>query len=1009
MAQDAENEKESVLRTITYSAAGNGQNKEAKEALKQLLNDLLDDSARDKLKMWLSATVGDGKDEDKLLHVARWVDLRTRLGDVLMVPALAADAAKAMLEMLKLRPLVVLEFYEELFTTRQKDLIKILGASGNDNQIISAFLDSASFVISCYFKYKSPIKEVPKFVRILLFDMFPMIIDGKFEECKAEDGNTAVGPYDVLKKMCLAADDLAACDGEYLKAIHKNERMVLSLVEMIRLGTKKLLQEKESGRSKELVTCAVEFLSAAIDFMNHILLAYFREDGKRRKANGAEVKTERGLYGVLFGEKSNGSKLCKACKRLLDWQSNEQETNEYLFLGCLDLLEMLCHSAYKAGFVLLDPLCTSTSSKSFYERIGGENGISDVDDSVCEFLASVMGTQRFFAYSFNEHNLKSRLDKILEENDEIKQIKHLTATVKLIVAALANSGIDSGRKRKLIQDLSGGPTETTETRLLKVIEKPTGDPTRVTLAAELLKYLTCKASLEKTGNTGQLPEAAELINNVVTEIRKCDLGQTEETEGKQDGESASSILSDLSNMDMFRSLILHSRGDWRDQYYYDTNLCKWYLSLQRESDAEEVLKRICGINEMTYEIDCLNDFLGAYNSARRDKSRSHNGLSSDIVATMCDTREWCAWPERTLDLLFADLLEKSEGAGVDPKKTTEEKTVGVLIEYVMVYPTACVFRYLAIALRQYRNRACPDKKGKGKNPDSVKSDPVLKGLEDFITNQKIYKFIVQTQSKDGLKCLTEGCSILLEHRIQDLHKIGVSLTKLFRDLQATELCADMLDLLSIVCSKNVLLSICQKHDLFDMLSGRNLSQYHTRDSPIWTHVFYFLLRLPHDSQLTWNYLCLNFDFVSFFMTERSGNHTRLSQNFLRTKCAVTDVLAHIADALPQLCRESTYSQKFLELAILGLESIIAEEKRKETPVSKKDLQSAQEHCLYVIIWLLQFQGAALTVYVDKLRKITDGIEGASHKTDIPLAKTLKKLTESFTSDTDENPEGIPLY
>ena len=866
-----------------------------------------------------------------------------RLNNLLMVRSLAGLSAKVLYLLTRA---VIREFYQEPFACEfyetvfmsHKDLVKVFDTSQSDYQVISSFLKLTTLLISVYFKAGSAIKTVPKFARYLLLDLFPDIATRQFkvDPSTTKTTNEEV-QWKVMKRLVDAADDLAVCDKEYVMEIHNNERFVIALVTMITTAMK-----KSKGENKSEIL--LEFITAAKFFLKRVLLVYLRNS----TARGDDVSF---LCKYLFDMKPNSPKLCKY---VFDMRTQDD----------YDLMELLCEIAWRIGNVWIDAFCPKTFG-------AGNSGLSEDENAdmvYMDYMASIMYTQTVFADKMCK-DITKEIDKKKEKlADMLKNFERDMSLSDLRLAKFAASWrINFGQNilddasinelktllfpetrtdyneadAKIQQETDENDGEEEDT-MRKANEIAKGHASKLGIYAELLKYFTCMCSKPGFNEKQEYnwDDLFRFVADVIAVHKVWCVGK----DTKEAGDNPALTFEGV-DLEQFRTTDLHPSSE--ESWYYDLDLIEWWSCIKWRTEArkEAGIRFVENLNIIVFFTDCLNEFLSAVdvfcdviraqtNEKQDQRSGASLTLSWDVVEDMvrevcqCD-RQWAAWPETTIDLLFG-ILDKVE---FDIEYGSE--VASALVSFLMVYPMASVFRFCTECFKQWRPemRTNETKPVTGNFPRNNerrirerKEWEAFEHLLRFLRHEKVHQFIIEKQSVDALDCLVEVChrvfygspELIELHRESSLNVINALITLLKKQLE-TDLCAPILDLIALVCAHPLISShILYKERLFDFLfyqrtADQVLMRHHAKGSPVWTSLFSLLLTLPRDSPVIWECICHNFDLVAFFLMDRDGS---TDSHLPSTKRVITDILVWITDSLMDLCEDgNTFYHKTVRLII----------------------------------------------------------------------------------------------
>lgn len=853
-----------------------------------------------------------------------------RLNNLLMVRSLAGLSAKVLYRLT--RAMIVefyqapfaCEFYETVFMSH-KDLVKVFDTSQNDYQVISSFLKLTRLFVSVYFKAGSAIKTVPKFVRYLLLDLFPDITARQFkvDPSNTKTTNEAV-QWKVMRRLVDAADDLAVCDKEYVMEIHNNERFVMALVTMITTAMKK--NKKSEGKDQTLQ----EFVAAAKFFLKRVLLVYLRNS----TARGADVSF---LCKYLFDMKPNSPKLCK-------YVFDIRTQDDY------DLLELLCEVAWRIGNVWIDAFCPEKFAAS-----------KDKNADMAH-MAAIMYTQTVFADKMckditqQDNEKKAKLAEMLKNFERDMTLSDLrlanfaasfrinfgqdildAASIKELKALLFPSAAGSERRVESQGREDKAEEEQEDDKIAK------GEARKLGIYAELLKYFTCIRN--KEGPSAEQYDLSALFGFAagVIDVHKSWCSK------KDEGTDNPALSFEGVDLEQFRTTDLHPSDE--ESWYYDLDLVEWWggIKWRMEGAKRDIgIRFVQKLNVIVFFVDCLNEFLSAVDvfcdviraqTNEKQDQRSGGSLTlswddaKELVTVVCQCdRQWAAWPETTMDLLFG-ILDK-----VDLDIEYGPEVASALLSFLMAYPMASVFRFCTECFKQWRpekdtnetERVRSNSEGNEyENAQRIRERKhwdAFEHLLKFLRHEKVHQFIIEKQSLDALDCLVEVChrvfygspELIERHRESSVSVIAALVTLLKKQLE-TELCAPILDLIALVCAHPFILShVLYKERLFDFLfyqrtADQVLMRHHAKGSPVWTSLFSLLLTLPRDSPVIWECICRNFDLVAFLLMDRDGS---TDSNLASTKRVITDIFVWIADSLLDLSEDgNTFYHKTVRLII----------------------------------------------------------------------------------------------
>ncbi|OHT06124.1 hypothetical protein TRFO_25991 [Tritrichomonas foetus] len=848
------------------------------------------------------------------------------ISDFLWNPKYNNYAAKIIEKLTQKNPIEMLSFFSNLFENHFSDVVKIIDNSSNDCKVVISFLKAAHNFTTYYFKYKSPIKEIPKFVQYFVLEYFPLMIYRKF--------STTKGKWKIFSLLVRITSDLILYNYSFLEAVHESNNFISSLVMLITNTAQLILSsfyepdiEKEKD-STDFITnheysdieYQLRFMLGALKLLQDLISIHFTYDGKPTH-----------LYHELFNDKWTSELISSLAKFLTLSDKNEQYDSYLAKIGgyAFNLIELMCSVAYKIGNTSFEAYypeeCQDIFNRFVESNLNETKSVSNTI-RILNFVSSIIETQQTFAYSFirqtclafiattlvkfnpdtadwrfyaSVSNLIAKLFINLNSNSIVFQ--KLIFPEKIVVEKQVDvfSSTPQEQKASTVQGLS--PAWTKIINFVFTEDANKNEALKIATKARFLKAIICLfMSIEITLPKEQIktqffPQIFNLFSH--------------------DNEKPSFKIPDI-DFSKFRTTIDNNFDNSLEKgmFYVDAELLYCYLSEQtkeREINVNKLIGFITRLSESLYDINYETELASSALAFIKMIILIETGLHDTIpppndqqlIRFLINSLDNNRMPKSSVDVVFTIyeqiLLSNPEVGEFDPQKLNE--FFESANKYLTDSPNTLVFQVITEILQSIQN-----------------AEEFCAVLMKLFYNS--LKYMELNQDENAANCAIEiAYSIYNEHTLF-IDGGDVTFVSFTKQLMSTKLAVHVLKIARILCNDEFNAMRLDKAGFFDFLLNDEFNTNIKRDTPVWFNIFTIFLSLNPDSPITLKFISKNFHIISFFLTEPATmeNEPLLS----KTQEAITDLIVHISPTITKNIKVETPStyQALIELIYIELKT-----------------------------------------------------------------------------------------
>lgn len=792
------------------------------------------------------------------------------ISQYLWIPAFAPFAAKIISNTIGISPKETIEFFETQLQSKFTDFIKIIESTNNDDRIILAFITISKIMNKLYFKYRSPIKEIPRFSKLILQESFPRIVHRKFQ--------SKYQKWKILRKLVTATEDLLYFDPEFCTMIHTNESFISALITLINTGASAISTTSVPNKAEQIYADRVDTIYplkceiATLRFIKIILTRYLE--------NSNDVSP---LCKIFFNAKSDASAIFST---LIGFFESHYATakSEELASTALEVIELLCTIAARMKDVSVDAYYSESKQAGLndmaYQNLIENNSTEQKYISLLDFIASTLMSQPAFAFSFIQHIAKSFYKAVISNKllaDSKSRPRLLLSLSRLIAHMFRKLSANS----KTLTEIAGNQisSEFWTQAFSLLTDRANKDPNFILAQSYLMQAHICYICSHPSEGHAELKKASlnDVINSLIERIPPINIQVNEKLE---------------IDLNRFRNDI-HEYGN---DFYIDTNLFKFY----HPTADKAFIGKLVEYNQILSRIDAITQYI----STVVDYIRLH--------ATIVNNENKCPKPEdipfvkpselipllshvfsqhypeslvNTVCRLFLSISANHNESGENLLLIDFVKSVANYVEWRR---TPLVFDVFSRALRRTSN--------------FPNNDDVFKQLN------RIFDVCIHAMIEDKIEAAGESLVGISYYLRNDRNSIdisrGILLCSAADSLCSNEILGPMF-INALTCFVTVDTDFDESEEIVNINANKFVSiniidricnTKLERHSKLWPALFSFLATLPPENEVAMRFVVTSLQYMVFFLTDTSSSYT--------LQAALTSLIYRIRGSYKQIANEN---------------------------------------------------------------------------------------------------------
>ncbi|EAY09793.1 hypothetical protein TVAG_137850 [Trichomonas vaginalis G3] len=891
--------------------------------------------------------------------------------EFLSSPKLAPYAAKIISNTIELAPVDSINYINTKLHSNYSNFEQIVQSTNSDDSVIAAFITVARNMNSLYFKYKSPVKEIPSFTNFILKDTFHMIVHHKFQ--------SKYNKWKILKSLVDACKDLLDTDDSFCDMIHQSETFSSALLSLITVSAAAINPNDQQNQTDQVyvdrvdVNYPLECEISTLKFLKIVLSRYLEKN-----------KELSPLCKLFFNTKSDVSGIFSTLIGFLAVQLPGGSSEELAGIS-LSIIEILCKIAAMMKDVSVDAYYPEEKQK-ILNQIAKGNLIDDSSGnhyiSMLDFIANTLMTQPAFAFSFVQHTAKSIFQSMIKAKkiEKFEDSRLLLSLSRLI----ANMYRKLSANSKTLKEIAGSDTKSdfwSQAKKIIKLDDQNPDPNIILAQSFLMQAHLCylcshvgqaKAEIDDIGVTN-------MIRSVVNKLSLTKIEISEELK----------LEIDLSKFHK-------DRHEYGDDYYVDIDLLKFYYEDIDQKFVEELKKfnkDLSVIDATTQYISTIIDYIKLYALIDPDspkfnedgKSYDHKELIELVKNVMNNNL-----PESlitTVSKLGLLLITNFTGGFWDFVNTDYLKSFN---RYLKKHKTPAVLELLNASLGISENRVYSQADLRADHSDS--DYPNLK----FHQLEKLFDKCVQILISDKLE-IAADCLINLaiklncfQQFLQNPERIAL-LTHACHLLISDDVIGSKLVIaLSVLCNEANRANDLANSGILDSILEIKLP----KNSLVWPPLFKLISGLPIAHDYAANFAKSYLPIINFFLSETTTSYQ--IQNYLTT------LLFNMHGHFNELSHENPYAfNGLMQLVFIRMKKALAD--IRDVTMSKEEKYSQWKtllNCLMIFNAQFDFPETEIPGFSDNAENKNQSFE---------IVKRILDHFGKILQDNKFNIDLLPLF